>query len=167
MRRILGIVAGFVALMIIGAGCNTSGCLDNQSSIPLAGFYNSATGAAISIDSVNIGGVDAPNDSLLLAMGTSASQVYLPLRFSKDVTSFYIQYDTLGLWADTITMAYTALPYFASEECGAMYRYTINRLTYTTLLIDSVTLVDSLITNADIERIKIYFRVEEADEEEE
>ncbi len=167
MRRIFGILAAFVALVIVGAGCNTSGCLDNQSSIPLAGFYNSATGAAISIDSVNIGGVDAPNDSLLLAMGTSASQVYLPLRFSKDVTSFYIQYDTLGLWADTITMAYTALPYFASEECGAMYRYTINRLTYTTLLIDSVTLVDSLITNADIERIRIYFRVEEAGEEEE
>ncbi|MCC8039258.1 MAG: DUF6452 family protein [Bacteroidales bacterium] len=141
--------------------------MENQSSIPLAGFYNSATGAAISIGSVNIGGVDAPNDSLLLAMGTSASEVYLPLRFSKDVTSFYIQYDTLGLWADTITMAYTALPYFASEECGAMYRYTINRLTYTTLLIDSVTLIDSLITNADIERIRIYFRVEEAGEEEE
>lgn len=167
MRHLLGILAGFIALIFVAIGCNTSGCLENQSSIPLAGFYNSATGAAISIGSVNIGGVDAPNDSLLLAMGTSASEVYLPLRFSKDVTSFYIQYDTLGLWADTITMAYTALPYFASEECGAMYRYTINRLTYTTLLIDSVTLIDSLITNADIERIRIYFRVEEAGEEEE
>lgn len=167
MRRLLGILTVILALIVAATGCNTSGCLDNQSSIPLAGFYNSATGAAISIDSVNIGGVDAPNDSLLLAMGTSASEVYLPLRFSKDVTSFYIQYDTLGLWADTITMAYTAQPYFASEECGAMYRYTINHLTYTTLLIDSVTLVDSLITNADVERIRIYFRVEEAGDEEE
>lgn len=42
-----------------------------------------------------------------------------------------------------------------------MYRYSIEKLNYTTHLIDSVGLVDSLITNADIETIRIYFRTEE------
>ena len=41
-----------------------------------------------------------------------------------------------------------------------MYRYTITRLSYTQHLIDSVAVTDSLVTNTDIKRLKIYFRTE-------
>ena len=64
------------------AACNTSGCTENQNSIPLAGFYSSATEAQVSLDSVGVYGVGAPGDSLLLSPGTSASQIYLPLNAS-------------------------------------------------------------------------------------
>ena len=47
------------AFMLLG-GCNTTGCMDNRSSIPLAGFYSLESGTQIEIDSVNIGGVNAP-----------------------------------------------------------------------------------------------------------
>lgn len=147
------------------AGCNTSGCLDNQNSLPLAGFYASETGAAVSLDSLDIGGVDAVDDSLLVKAGRVASSVYLPLRSQKSFTEFFIHYayPELGLddpaLNDTIGFTYTSEPYFASEECGAMYRYKVNRLDHTTHLIDSVVLVDSLITNVDTERLRIYFKV--------
>lgn len=39
-----------------------------------------------------------------------------------------------------------------------MFRYIITSYTYTKHLIDSVGLVDSVITNVDRERIRIYFR---------
>ncbi len=42
-----------------------------------------------------------------------------------------------------------------------MYYYRINRCTTTYNLIDSVVVADSLITNVDMVRIKIYFRTAE------
>ncbi len=161
MGKILKII---LPIMLAGAmlcGCNTSGCTDNQSSLPLAGFYSSS-GSAISVNMLDVSGVGAPGDSLLYVSGTSLSNVYLPLRSDAEVTSFCFHYTQEGLddpaFNDTITMRYTSRPYFASEECGAMLNYHINELTHTSHLIQSVELVDPEITNVDIERIKIYFR---------
>lgn len=165
--RFLSIITALALVSALLPGCNTSGCLDNQSSLPLAGFYAGSTGAEISLDSVDIGGVGAVNDSLLVTAGQSVSSVYLPFRSQCDYTAFFFHYAYPGLGLDTTAMndtigfSYTAEPYFASEECGAMYRYTVRHLDYTTHLIDSVVIVDSLITNTDVERIRIYFRVAE------
>jgi len=160
-------VAVLTVALLSGGGCSTSGCLENQNSLPLAGFYSSATGSGITVDSLQVGGVGAPHDSLLLASG-GASSLYLPFRSTTDATSFYFRYtqkifEEYGI-TDTITFRYTSMPYFASEECGAMYRYRITEVTTTTNLIDSVGITDSLITNLDIERIKIYFRTASPEE---
>ncbi|MCC8070628.1 MAG: DUF6452 family protein [Bacteroidales bacterium] len=157
--------------LCLAAGCNTSGCLENQNSIPLAGFYSSSTLTAISIDSVAIGGVGAPRDSLLSTGATAISQLYLPFRATDSSTSYFFRYISQGLnydfLVDTITFTYDTHLYFASEECGAMYRYYITEMTHTTHLIDSVAITDSLVTNLDVERIKIFFRTANPDEEEE
>ncbi len=143
------------------AGCNTLGCLDNGSSLPLAGFF-APDGQIIQLDSLAIGGVGAPNDSLLITPGTKVSEVYLPLRSTASSTSYVIHYAyrelDADIYNDTITLDYTSIPYFVSEECGAMYYYHIDRMGYTTHLIESIELTDSLITNVDQQRIKIYMR---------
>lgn len=149
-------------LAAIAAACNSTGCLDNGSAIPLAGFYSSATGGAVSVDSLEIYGVGAPADSAVLTPASHASQVYLPMRADKKLTQWVIAcrtrvLDTPALY-DTLSLAYEAIPYFASEECGAMYCYRVSEITCTGHLIDSVQLTNSLITNVDIESIKIYFR---------
>lgn len=114
-------------------------------------------------------GVGAPNDSVLVGEGT-ISQVYLPMRSTASSTAWCFSYTQPGLddpdFNDTVTFTYSSEPYFASEECGAMYIYNIKSVKYTTHLMDSVVLADSLITNTDIERIKIYFRTVTNDEEE-
>lgn len=165
LSRILMIIAGGA---IVLTSCDTDGCTENQSSLPLAGFYSSTTGGQVSLDSLNIGGVGAPNDSLLLETGTTAQQIYLPLRSTASSTAFFINYAYKSLdnaaFNDTIWLDYTADPYFVSEECGAMYRYEITTMRHTTHLIDSVILLDSLITNIDIERLRIYFRTASAEE---
>ncbi len=66
---------------------------------------------------------------------------------------------------DTITFDYQSLPYFASEECGAMYRYTINKVSYTTHLIDSVVMLDTLITNSLIPTVRIYYQTQTTGEQ--
>lgn len=148
--------------------CNTSGCLDNQSSIPLAGFYASGTDNGIGINSVmQIHGVGAPDDSLLSPSSASASRIYLPMRSSFTSVSWCMHYIQSDLdnpaFNDTVTFDYTSQLYFASQECGAMYVYKIKRVEHTTHLLDSVVVVDSTITNTDIERLRFYFRTAESD----
>lgn len=163
-------ILAVICLLAAFSGCNTSGCLENRSSVPLAGFYDSATEKSISLDSLEIYGADAPGDSILSAPGTSISQIYLPMRATKDNVMWFISYkwknlDNLDL-VDRIDLNYTASPYFASEECGVIYRYRITGCQYTRNLIDSIAITDSLITNIDIERIKIFFRTSSNDEPE-
>lgn len=155
-----------VALLPL-AGCNTTGCTDNHSALPQMGFYNASTGAALTLDSLDLGGVGAPDDSLLVKSGTRVQQLYFPLRFEETSTQFRFHYDykEQGLddpaLDDILTIRHTTEPYFASEECGAFYVYHITGIDYTRHLIDSVAVVDSLINNFDMERFKVFFRVAE------
>lgn len=165
IKHIATYIVAFVAL----AACNTTGCLDNQSAIPKAQFYSSADGKPVSLSNVEIRGVDAPHDSILVKSGEVVSEVYLPMRATKSTTSWRLHYDQDGLrdLDDLVTFDYESLPYFASEECGAMYNYRITRCATTYNLIDSVVVADSLITNVDRVRIRIYLRTttpEETDE---
>lgn len=160
----------FLLALVLVQGCNTTGCLDNQSSIPLAGCYSSSTGSQFPFSSaVQIHGVGAPNDSVLRASADAAYRLYMPMRSTMDNVSWCLHYTQEGidgdLFNDTITFVYTSIPYFASEECGAMYQYHIDECRYTTHLLDSVVVSDSLITNIDMERIKIYFRTQESGED--
>lgn len=167
MGKILNIASIFAAGVLVQA-CNTSGCTENQNSLPLAGFYSMETRQQISIDSLGIGGVG--RDSLFYGPPDRLSQAYLPFRSQFDETAYYFRYmqKTLDFpeIVDTVRFTYTSQPYFASEECGAMYRYTIRKVDYTTHLIDSVGIVDSVITNSEMERIRIYFHTSLPDDEE-
>lgn len=170
-KKAVHIILISVASALFCTSCSTDGCLDNQNSLPLAGFYSSVTGQPIAIDSIDIGGVGAPHDSLLHATGVTISEIYLPFRSTSPTTSFYFHYTQKQLDApefnDTIFFRYNSEPYFASEECGAMYRFSIKEVRYTTHIIDSVAITDSVITNADAQRIMIFMRTREADQPDE
>lgn len=128
----------------------------------MAGFYSASNGQAISVSTLEIYGVGAPGDSVLYQSGEALSIAYLPFRSTSETTSFVFHYTQEDLEEeslnDTLTFTYTSSPYFASEQCGAMLNYEITNLRYTRHIIDSVEITDSLVTNADRERIKIYFR---------
>lgn len=142
--------------------CNTTGCTDNQNALPLAGLYSYETGKSVTVDSIEIGGIGAPNDSLLYDASEKMSVVYLPFRSTASTSAFYFRYAQKALAthnvADTLTFTYSSSPYFVSEDCGAMYYYRISSLSYTRHVIDSIAITDSLVTNSDTERLKIFFR---------
>lgn len=155
------LLAIFCVFAIAGfAGC-TDECTDNQSSIGLAGFYNTAK-KSISIDSISVYGVDVPNDSMILRNQTGVKQVYLPMPLNSESCKFVVHYDQKAIsdirYNDTLTLNYEAIPYFASAQCGAMYRFEIKEFIYTKHLIDSVAIPSMQITNADSETIQIYMR---------
>lgn len=160
MKTLAAVVAAVTALWI-GYGCNTSGCTENQSALPLAGFCSSETGSAISVSNMEVRGLGAPDDSVLYAAESSGrSEVYLPFRSTQNNTTYLFTYhaDSVTTVTDRIAFTYDAEPRFVSEECGAMFFYRITKVDYTTNLIDSVVVTDSLINNLNIKRILIYFR---------
>lgn len=165
MKRLLPLAA----IAMLAAGCNTSGCLDNRNAIPLAALYSSATGQAITLSGLQISGVGAPGDSILVRPEQSVGEIYLPMRSQHNSVQWCFHYTQKGLddpaLNDTISFTYTSLPYFASAECGASYRYTITGHSTTTHLIDSLVVMDSLITNVDKVRIGIYLRTAEPEPE--
>lgn len=145
-------------------GCSTSECFDNQNSLPLAGFYSSQEiPDPITLDSITILGVDCPGDSILQDSVRSLSQVYLPFRIDQPSTTYEIRYlgGTAGLYHiyDEITFEYDIIPMFTSAACGAVYYYKMNNIYYTKNFIDSVACPGGVITNENIENLKIYFRV--------
>ncbi len=169
LKPIARILPYLAAAALAAASCNTSGCLDNQSAIPLAGFYSTATDKSITLSALEISGVGVPADSILIPSGKAVSTVYLPMRPLDTTTAWCFHYTQEGLddpaLNDTIRFNYLAEPYFASEECGAMYYYHITEVSFTRHIIEDVKVTDSLITNRDIERIHIYFRASEEETE--
>lgn len=157
------LLASAAAALMLTA-CDATGCIGNRNSLPLAGFYSAATDNAVSVTGLSVMGVGAPGDSLLYTSSQTLSQIYLPLRARDNSTTYQLTFtsgeatDPDAVAVDEITMEYTATPWFASEDCGAMYRYHIEKLEYTTRVIERVELVDSLITNFDVETIHIYLR---------
>ena len=167
-KKIVGKMAGPMLLLIlimgVVGGCATTECYDNQNSLPLAGFYSSSENPqAISLDSISILGVGAPGDSILQDSVRTLSQVYLPFRIDQGSTTYEIKYlaGTAGIYRmhDLITFNYDIVPWFVSTACGTVYYYKITSLENTHNFIDSVTCPTGEITNANIENLRIYFRV--------
>lgn len=157
--------AGIIAVLAAAlASCSESTCYNNRNSLPKAEFYSTASGEAVSVSGLAVGGVGAPADSLLLKPSASSPIVYLPLRPNRGITEFYFTVaDSVRIMSDTLTLTYTTAPFFASAECGAMYRFTITGSQLRGAgVIHSVEITDSVVTNVDATRIKIYLNASPA-----
>lgn len=160
-KRLILPLAALAALL---AACSSEECEGNRNALPLAGFYSSAISPkAISLDSLTVYGVGAPNDTLIADSARSLSEVYLPFDIDSETTTFVIEYLQKELSSrgirDEITFTYDAQPWFVSSACGVSYRYHIRDISYTTNVIDSVTVPGMMIDNTNSQNIRIYFRV--------
>lgn len=160
-----------LGLAMLGS-CASNECLENKNSLPLAGFYSSEeTPKQMSIDYVSIYGIGAPGESVLHDSVRNLKQSYLPFRIDQSKTQYVIAYlsGLLGEYQikDTITFNYDIVPWFVSSACGAIYKYEVISIETTHNIIDSVTCPLGVIDNANIENLKIYFRVAASEEGEE
>ena len=173
MNRLFRHIAAAAALLtLIGAALscsNDEGCSGNRSSIPLAGFYSSQTGSKIQVDSISVYGIGMKGDTTIVDHARLINQVYLPLNVADTLSRFVVRYDALDLAAfsltDTISVTYKPIPYFHSEDCGAMYLFDIVDYSTTNVLIDSISFSTMHIDNANNENVRIFFRTQEVDEE--
>lgn len=161
MNRLLPLIISVCTAAMLAVSCSSDGCTGNRSAIPLAGFYDLATGRQASIIGVAVYGKDSPGDSLLVDSTRASHQIYLPLRGNLNRTSFVFDADKIY---DTLTINYESYPYFDGEDCGAMWRYVITSVEYNHTLIDSVLVTDPDISNIERERLMIFISIPESDE---
>ena len=151
------------------SACNDTGCTENQNSLPLAGFYSSQTKSAVSIDSLTVFGVGMIGDTTIIHNSNSIHQVYMPFNVNATQSRFVLRYEQKNFAQygieDTLTINYEPVPFFHSNECGAMYLYEIKDYSITHALIDSVLILDSRIDNTNKENIQIIFLTKEDDNE--
>lgn len=155
-------VLSVCALWLI-SGCSSDECLQNKNALPLAGFYSSQPDhAKISVDSIEVSGVNAPGDSVLSSGKTRISELYLPFRLDSDTTRYVFRYLQKDLefyrFRDTITFIYERTPRFVSSACGVSYAFKIKEIRNTGVIIDSVACPAGEITNMATQNIEIYFR---------
>lgn len=113
-------------------------------------FYNSTTNLAIS-PSVTLQGVGREE---LLYDEQSTLDLLMPLTI-KDTTRFIIWIDST---ADSLTFVHQTTQKLASVETGFYYEYKLLSVAFTQTRIDSITIVDSLVTTQWNENIKLYIQ---------
>jgi hypothetical protein len=113
-----------------------------------ASFYNSTTNKPVSSQATVQGiGLDS-----LLVYETSINEVLLPLTV-KDTTHYIIWFDSKS---DFITFIHETTLKYASMESGFYYEYKLRSVGFTQNRIDSVEIIDSLVTTKWHENIKLY-----------
>lgn len=115
-----------------------------------ATFYNSSTKLAMSSLVLAQGvGIDSPvfRDSVRFNM-------LFPLTI-KDTTRYIIWLDSKS---DSITFIHETKQKYASMETGFYYEYKLRSVRFTNNRIDSIKIVDSLITTKWNENIKLYIK---------
>ena len=150
------------ATLLAAASCS-SDCSENRNALPLAGFYvtDSAT-RQISVSGLRVEGVGAPGDSLLFDGASAVSQLYLPCRIDSDETVYRFSAQGAASLAgsevsSTVTFRYSRRAKFVSRECGVSYVYTLEDVSCSGQLIDSVVPLTDEITNVNEENMRIYF----------
>lgn len=156
MKHVLSLI--LLSVLTLCVACSDGSCYDNGNSLPLVRFYMSDRGA-VSVSGVSLRGLGAPGDSVLVT-GETLSETYLPLRGTVSTTQWVIEVVTVGgpAVADTLSIDYKAVPYFAGAECGAMYSFDITGVKCTGNLIDSVVVKEPHVTNVNRESLRIYFK---------
>ena len=143
MKRL--IVPFFILLLVMG--CKEIFEAPPQALL-LASFHNSSTKIAMS-PVITIQGVGRDT---LWVNEQSSYNVLLPLTF-KDTTRYIISLDSK---TDSLIFVHTATKKYASVETGFYYEYKLHSVRFTRNRIDSLQIIDSLVTTKWHENIKLY-----------
>lgn len=143
MKRILYLI-GF---LLLAASCEEVFEAPPQSFL-LASFYNSATNQTISPVTM-VQGVDAEG---LLFGDTAISKFLLPLT-NRDTTRYVVWLDSTS---DSLTFIHETTQKYASVETGFYYEYKLLAVEHTQNRIDSIRIIDSLVTTKWNENINLY-----------
>jgi hypothetical protein len=138
-----------IFILIIVMGCKEVFVAPPQALL-LATFYRSSTNLAVSPEITAQG---FGRDSFLVYRQTGSSMLF-PLTF-KDTTQYVLSMDTISK-PDSITFIHQSTKKYASVETGFYYEYKLLSVNFTHHRIDSLKIIDSLVTTKWHENIKLY-----------
>ena len=142
----------FIALAIFNNSCTQESCNEDTEVLMRAVFYSSESGEELSIDSLDIYGLNIP-DSVICSMST-LKNIDLPLNSSTSHCSFVI---INGGRADTIEIYYESSLKLLSSACGYIYLHELEEVLYTTNDITNILITNKSVNPVNEENIQIFF----------
>ncbi len=158
-------VALLAAILIAIAGCETDRqpCFDTSVNVVRAGAYRRADTGTAFIDTALRAPVfialNALSDTNIFIQTTGTNKFRFQLSDLSDTTRWVLRPDTTaGTLQDTLTFIYLRQLHFINNSCGYNYYYSLQKVTATRHLIDSVQLATPAVTSdASVEHIKIFY----------
>jgi hypothetical protein len=139
----------FIFFLIIVSACKEV-FEDPPQSLVEASFLNSSTKKAIS-STITVWGIGREN---LWVKDTLLQTIILPLS-ANDTTNYLISFDSV---ADTISFIHESYQKYASMETGFYFEFKLKSIESSHNRIDSIQIIDSLVTQKWHENIKLYIR---------
>ena len=104
-------------------------------------------------DSVQIWGIEC--DTVPYIEVKNQSKLWLPLRVDTAVTTYQIRWHEQ---LDSITIHHTNDRQFISNACGCMVYHTIDTVLFSGVFIDSVEVLNTIVSGTTEENILLYLR---------
>ncbi len=157
MRKTFSILTFFIAsIEMTSCTDQYTICSQSKNSNLNAAFRTISNNTDVSFSASSLYMLDLTNGNLLFDQKAGISAVSSNLSLSLDSTSFAIKVSAT-MPADTFTVYYNRAKLFLSLECGEIDVFNINRIKTTKNSIDSITVLNTAVTNDFRSNINIYF----------
>jgi len=155
MRKLLLYVFLFAesASVLLQTSCTPGSCFEETNAYVKANFYLSSSMKADPPDSISVYGAGR-DTSFIYYKSRNVNPALLPLDALKEECSLVIRINGIN---DTISFVYSTTSHMISKECGYTFYHTIEAPSFTTNIIDTVTVVKNTITTLSEENIAIYY----------
>ena len=154
-KYIYHIVIFFFAIVAFSACDDDLRCIETVDNNMIVGFYKvvNKTVSDTTLNDVSVWGKSSP-DTLIYNSADKIKKLRLPLDSSTDSSEFELQF---GSYSGSLRVVYEQEMKQISIECGFYSEYTITRGLYSDLPVDSVVIVNPIVTSTNEENIRIYF----------
>ncbi|MFN2394436.1 MAG: DUF6452 family protein [Bacteroidales bacterium] len=169
-RKVKKLFLPALFLWILLPSCvNEEACEDLETVPVRLGFYyvdeEQDEPKVLSIDSIYIHGLN--NDSIIYNYRRDVSRVELPLNAAANTTAFLLYFpappEIAHLVKDTIWFTYELKPTLISMECGFASFFELLEVRHSNIMIDSISIEETSITNNLDEHIKIFPFVDDSE----
>jgi len=141
-----------LSLLMLVISCTEESCDQPTGVLMKAGFYSAETEENISVDSLDIYGLNVPDS--MICSGSNLNKIGLPLNPSASRCTFVM---VNGGRSDTIEILYHSSLEFLSRACGYIYLHEIEEIIFTENDITDIYIMNKLVNPGDEENIQILF----------
>lgn len=163
MKKIFILLFPFLVSCLLIQSCGESDCSLSTTSYARFDFLDGKTQKSVTLtNGAMITGIITIDDTLNVDTVFNRAESYMSVPLSYTNQTMYVMHYSENL-RDTIRLSHKNIPFVSDIECGSMMFYQVEEFTYTTHVLDSVTLVNPEINNEEKKNFNIYYRTADSE----
>lgn len=147
MRPLLAIMT----LSIFVVACSPETCYEDTDVFMKTFFFKEGVGRQTP-DSLSL--IGTGRESYIYHKNTLVQPALIPLDASANSCSFDIRINGVS---DGLSIVYSTHPHFVSKECGYVFYHSVESVSFTKNIIDTIIICNNEVTTLNEENIRIYY----------